>query len=378
MKKEQRNIILTIMLLLSLGLLMIYSSSYIWALYKFNNKYHYLIYQLIFLCVSLIISKFIIKLDLKLIKKHINKLLIIGLIMLALVIIPGIGVIRNGSRSWFSIGPFSFQPIEYIKLILIIYTAKYLEKYHSKINNIKANLLPISLILFLVILLVMLEPDFGSSMIIIMSVVIMIFSSGLKYKYFGYLGLIGLVSITAIIIVAPYRLARIVSFINPWKDELGSGYQIIQSLYAIGPGGIFGHGLFSSIQKNFYLPEPQTDFIFAILCEELGFISAFIVIVLFFFLYLNIFKISAKQNDLFKKFLCFGIGSSLIMQTILNLSVVVGLVPVTGVTLPFFSYGGSSLLITMIMLSIIINISRNWYIFLCIIFTIFKDIFSLL
>lgn len=378
MKKEQRNIILTIMLLLSLGLLMIYSSSYIWALYKFNNKYHYLIYQLIFLCVSLIISKFIIKLDLKLIKKHINKLLIIGLIMLALVIIPGIGVIRNGSRSWFSLGPFSFQPSEYIKLILIIYTAKYLEKYHSKINNIKANLLPISLILFLVILLVMLEPDFGSSMIIIMSVVIMIFSSGLKYKYFGYLGLIGLVSITAIIIVAPYRLARIVSFINPWKDELGSGYQIIQSLYAIGPGGIFGHGLFSSIQKNFYLPEPQTDFIFAILCEELGFISAFIVIVLFFFLYLNIFKISAKQNDLFKKFLCFGIGSSLIMQTILNLSVVVGLVPVTGVTLPFFSYGGSSLLITMIMLSIIINISRNWYIFLCIIFTIFKDIFSLL
>ena len=279
--------------------------------------------------------------------------------MLALVIIPGIGVIRNGSRSWFSLGPFSFQPSEYIKLILIIYTAKYLEKYHSKINNIKANLLPISLIIFLVILLVMLEPDFGSSMIIIMSVVIMIFSSGLKYKYFGYLGIIGLVSITAIIIVAPYRLARIVSFINPWKDELGSGYQIIQSLYAIGPGGIFGHGLFSSIQKNFYLPEPQTDFIFAILCEELGFISAFIVIVLFFFLYLNIFKISAKQNDLFKKFLCFGIGSSLIMQTILNLSVVVGLVPVTGVTLPFFSYGGSSLLITMIMLSIIINISRN-------------------
>ena len=359
MKKEQRNIILTIMLLLSLGLLMIYSSSYIWALYKFNNKYHYLIYQLIFLCVSLIISKFIIKLDLKLIKKHINKLLIIGLIMLALVIIPGIGVIRNGSRSWFSLGPFSFQPSEYIKLILIIYTAKYLEKYHSKINNIKANLLPISLILFLVILLVMLEPDFGSSMIIIMSVVIMIFSSGLKYKYFGYLGIIGLVSITAIIIVAPYRLARIVSFINPWKDELGSGYQIIQSLYAIGPGGIFGHGLFSSIQKNFYLPEPQTDFIFAILCEELGFISAFLVILMFFFLYLNIFKISAKQNDLFKKFLCFGIGSSLIMQTIINLSVVVGLVPVTGVTLPFFSYGGSSLLITMIMLSIIINISRN-------------------
>ena len=338
---------------------MIYSSSYVWSLYKFKSKFHYLIYQMIFLLISLFISKIIINLDINILKKNINKLLLIGFIFLLLVIIPGVGVVRNGSRSWFSVGPFSFQPSEYIKLILIIFTAKYLEKYHHKINKIKTNLLPIIIILALAILLIMLEPDFGSSMIIIMTIISMIFISGLKYKFFGYMGILGLIGITFIIIIAPYRLARIVSYINPWSDPLGSGYQIIQSLYAIGPGGLFGHGLFSSIQKYFYLPEPQTDFIFAILCEELGFITSLFVIILFVILFYNIFKVSAKQSDMFKKFLVFGIGSSLIIQTILNLSVVVGLVPVTGVTLPFFSYGGSSLLMSIVSISIIINIIKD-------------------
>ena len=167
------------------------------------------------------------------------------------------------------------------------------------------------------------------------------------------------IGIVFIIIAAPYRLARIISFINPWNDPLGSGYQIIQSLYAIGPGGLFGHGLFSSRQKYFYLPEPQTDFIFAILCEELGIICALFIIAVFLYLFYNIYVVSIKESNLFKKFLVFGIGSSLIIQTIMNLSVVVGLIPVTGVTLPFFSYGGSSLLTTMIEISLILNISKH-------------------
>ena len=346
-------------ILISFGLVIIYSSSYVWSKYKFSNGYHYVLYQFIFLLISIIISMFIQKIDINIIKKNINKLLLLGIILLILVIIPGIGVIRNGSRSWFSIGPLSMQPSEFIKVILIIFTAKYLEKYHYKINKIKDNLLPLILVLGLVIFLIMLEPDFGSSMIIILTILSMIFISGLKYKFFSYIGIFGLLGIVGIIIVAPYRMARIISFINPWKDPLGSGYQIIQSLYAIGPGGLFGHGFFSSIQKYFYLPEPQTDFIFAIFCEELGFISAALVIILFFILFYNIYKVSVSQNNLFKKFLSFGILSNLVIQTVMNLSVVVGLIPVTGVTLPFFSYGGSSLLITIIEISIIINISNN-------------------
>lgn len=346
-------------ILISFGLVIIYSSSYVWSKYKFSNGYHYVLYQFIFLFISIFISMFIQKIDINIIKKNINKLLLFGTILLILVIIPGIGVIRNGSRSWFSIGPLSMQPSEFIKVILIIFTAKYLEKYHYKINKIKDNLLPLILVLGLVIFLIMLEPDFGSSMIIILTILSMIFISGLKYKFFSYIGIFGLLGIVGIIIVAPYRMARIISFINPWKDPLGSGYQIIQSLYAIGPGGLFGHGFFSSIQKYFYLPEPQTDFIFAIFCEELGFVSAVLVIILFFILFYNIYKVSVSQNNLFKKFLSFGILSNLVIQTVMNLSVVVGLIPVTGVTLPFFSYGGSSLLITIIEISIIINISNN-------------------
>ena len=358
LKNHRLNIIISVGLLILIGLLMIYSSSYVWAEYKFNNKYHYLIYQLFFLIFSIFVSKIIINMDISFIKKNINWFLLIGIILLILVLIPGVGVVRNGSRSWFSLGPMGFQPSELIKIILIIFTSKYLEKYHSRINNLRENLVPLLLILCVVILLIMLEPDFGSSMIIILSILLMLFSSGLKYKFFSYMGIFGIFGISIIIIIAPYRLTRIISFINPWKDPLGSGYQIIQSLYAIGPGGLFGQGLFSSVQKNFYLPEPQTDFIFSILCEELGIITSIFVILLFLFLFYNIYIISVKEKDLFKKFLVFGIGGSLIIQTVMNLSVVVGLVPVTGVTLPFFSYGGSSLLTSLIEISIILNIAK--------------------
>jgi len=359
MNKEGRNILVVSLVLIIIGLITIYSSSYVWANYKFNNKYHYLIYQSIFLVIGLVVLRLTQKVKTIHLKKYINIFLLIGILLLILVVVPGIGVIRNGSRSWFSLGPFSFQPSEIMKIILFIYTAKYLEKYHQKINKVKDTLFPLLLILGLVIVLIMLEPDFGSSMIIILSVLSMIFISGLKYKFFSFIGIIGLILITVIIIFAPYRLARIVSFLNPWSDPLGSGYQIIQSLYAIGPGGLFGQGLFHSRQKNFYLPEPQTDFIFSIFCEELGFIAAVIVIFLFIYLFYNMYKVSAKQSNLFNKFLSFGIFSSLAIQTSMNLCVVVGLVPVTGVTLPFFSYGGSSLLTVLLSIGILLNISNH-------------------
>lgn len=359
MKKDRLSIIFCTLILIFFGILMVYSSSYVWADYKFGNKYHYFIYQLIFLFVSFIILKIVLKFDLNYVKKNINIYLFIGIVLLILVAIPGIGVVRNGSRSWFSIGPVGFQPSELIKILLIIFTAKYLEKYHMKINKIKDNVLPLFILLFIITVLIMLEPDFGSSMIIILTILSMLFISGLKYSFFKILSIIGLVLISIIIIIAPYRLARIVSFINPWKDPLGSGYQIIQSLYAIGPGGLFGHGLFSSRQKFFYLPEPQTDFIFAVLCEELGFITSTFVIIIFIYLFYKIFVISNKNKDIFKKFLGFGIGSSFVIQTLMNLCVVVGLIPVTGVTLPFFSYGGSSLLVSIISIGIILNIAKN-------------------
>lgn len=180
-----------------------------------------------------------------------------------------------------------------------------------------------------------------------------------SFKFFFKIGIVGVVGIIGLIAIAPYRLARILSFLDPWKDPLGSGFQIIQSLYAIGPGGLLGLGFGNSIQKHFYLPEPQTDFIFSIISEEFGFLGVLIVASLFLSIIINGFRIAHESSDLFGKYLAFGIIFQLSFQAILNLCVVVGLIPVTGVTLPFLSYGGSSLLITLCSMGIVLNISRK-------------------
>ena len=292
------------------------------------------------------------------IKKRSNALIFICLTLLVLVLIPGIGKVRNGSRSWFGIGSLGIQPSEFMKIVLIIFTAKYLEKNKKEMKSIKNGVMPILLMTILVFGLIMLEPDLGTGVIITVTIIAMMFVSGVKMNFFVFMGVLGLLGITGLIIIAPYRINRILSFIDPWKDPLGTGFQIIQSLYAIGPGALFGLGLGNSRQKHFYLPEPQTDFIFSIICEELGFIGASIIVLLFAFITFEGFRVARKQNDLFKKYLAFGITFSLAFQSSLNLMVVVGLIPVTGVTLPFLSYGGSSLLISMISIGILLNISK--------------------
>ena len=291
--------------------------------------------------------------------QHATKLLIISIVLLILVIIPGIGVIRNGSRSWFGIGPFGIQPSEFTKLTLIIFTSKYLEKSNKFLKDYKKGVFPILGILLLVFALIMLEPDLGTGVIIVVSIISLLFISGVNMKFFIVLGVLGIIGIVILIIIAPYRMDRITSFINPWSDPLGTGFQIIQSLYAIGPGGLLGQGLFNSRQKHFYLPEPQTDFIFSIISEEFGVLGVVIVIGLFGILLYRCIRISLKCDNKFTKYLSFGLIFQIIFQTILNLSVVIGLIPVTGVTLPFLSYGGSSLLISSASIGIILSISKN-------------------
>ena len=205
----------------------------------------------------------------------------------------------------------------------------------------------------------MLQPDLGTATIMFISIIAILFISGADMKFFIGGGILGILGVVGLIIIAPYRMDRITSFINPWKDPLGTGFQMIQSLYAIGPSGLLGTGYLNSIQKHFYLPEPQTDFIFSIILEEFGILGAIIVVGLFFLLLYRGIKISNKCSDSFGKYLSFGIIFQLIFQAIMNLSVVVGLIPVTGVTLPFLSYGGSSLLISMASIGIVLNISRS-------------------
>lgn len=356
MKKLNILLLIIVTIMALYGIIMIYSASSVWAQYKFNDAFHFAKYQFIFFIISFLCMLIVKKIDYNLYKRHSNKILLLSLILLILVLIPGIGTLRNGSRSWFKIGPFGLQPSEIAKVSLIIFLSKYLEKNQNNLSNIKKSILPVLGIIFLFFGLIMLEPDFGTGMVIVLSLMLILFISGVKLKFFASLGILGILGIAGLIIIAPYRLKRIISFLNPWSDPLGSGYQIIQSLYAIGPASLLGLGFGKSIQKQFYLPEPQTDFIFAIICEEFGIVGAISVIALFISLFYIILKISLKQNNLFAKYLSFGLGMQIILQGTLNLCVVTSLIPVTGVTLPFFSYGGSSLLVSMISIGIILNI----------------------
>lgn len=341
------------------GLVMIYSSSYIWADYKFNDAFRYVKLQGIFLLIGIILMIIISKIDYKIYYKYATSIFIFCLVLLVLVLIPGIGKIRNGSRSWFGIGSLGIQPSEFMKLSLIILTSKYLSNSSKNIKHFFKGILPILIVLGIVFLLIMLQPDFGTGMIIIVSILSLLFISGANMKFFFIAGLVGILGIVVLILIAPYRMDRIISFINPWSDPLGTGFQIIQSLYAIGPGGIFGLGFLNSRQKHFYLPEPQTDFIFSIISEELGIVGILIVSFFFIFILYCGIKIALNAKNLFAKYLTFGMTFQILIQSIMNLMVVVGLIPVTGVTLPFLSYGGSSLLITLCSMGIILNISKN-------------------
>ena len=357
MKKFNISLFISIIVLSLFGLLMVYSSSNVWADYKFSDPFKYVKNQGFFLLLGIIIMYFISKIDYKKYYKYASKIFLICFILIVLVLF--VGTERNGSKSWFGIGSFGIQPSEFMKLAMIIFTSKYLYNNQKDVGNIKKGVIPILGLTLIIFLLIMLQPDFGTGVILVMGVIGLLFVGGVNLKFFFKIGFLALVGIIGLIIAAPYRLKRIMSFLNPWSDPLGSGFQIIQSLYAIGPGGLFGYGLGGSRQKHFYLPEPQTDFIFSIISEEFGFMGVLIVSGLFSFIIYQAIKIALKCEGLFGKYLAFGIIFMLGFQAVLNLSVVIGLIPVTGVTLPFLSYGGSSLLITFASMDIILNKSRH-------------------
>ena len=357
--KFDKILFLAVIILSLFGLLMIYSSSSIWADFKFNDSYHFFKYQIVFFIIGLFIMSIVSNINYRIYYKYSNIILFVSFVLLILVLLPGVGKIRNGSRSWFGLGPLGIQPSEAAKISLIIFTSKYLSLNERYISNFFKGVLPILIIVSIFFGLIMLQPDLGTGLILFLSIIAILFISGVSMKIFMVGGFLGIIGVIILILIAPYRMDRITSFINPWKDPLGTGFQMIQSLYAIGPGGLLGLGIGNSIQKHFYLPEPQTDFIFSIISEELGVMGSIIVVCLFLVILYRSIKISLNTTDVFSKYLSFGIIFQLVFQTIMNLSVVVGLIPVTGVTLPFLSYGGSSLLVSMASIGIILNISRN-------------------
>ena len=359
MKKIDKTLLIAVLLLSIFGLLMIYSSSNIWAEYKFQDSFHYVKYQGIFFVVGLVMMSILSKINYNTYYRYSNLILLFSFLLLILVLIPGIGSIRNGSRSWFGIGSLGIQPSEAAKISLIIFTSKYLSISNDYVKSYFKGIIPILMISLIYFGLIMLQPDLGTGMILMLSILSILFIAGVDWKFFLGGGILGIVGIILLILIAPYRMNRITSFLNPWEDALGTGFQMIQSLYAIGPGGLLGMGYLNSIQKHFYLPEPQTDFIFSIVAEEFGVLGALFVVSLFGIILYRGVKIACNTKDFFGKYLAFGILFQLLLQAMMNLMVVVGLIPVTGVTLPFLSYGGSSLLVSMASIGILLNISRN-------------------
>lgn len=350
-------IVFSTLAILSIGILMVYSASAMISYHKFGDYFYYVKRQLLFASIGIIAMYLIMNVDYWVWKRFAKIGLIVCFVLLILVLTP-LGLVRNGSQSWLGVGAFSIQPSEFIKICMIIFLAKYLSENQKQIVSFRKGLLPSLALIFSAFGMIMLQPDLGTGTVMVGTAVVMIFLAGARILHLSGLAFFGVLGFAGLVAAAPYRIKRITSFLDPWQDPQGTGYQIIQSLYAIGPGGLLGLGLGMSRQKFYYLPEPQTDFIFAILAEELGFIGGVLILLLFAIILWRGIKISLSAPDLYGSLLAAGIVSMIAIQVIINIGVVTGMFPVTGITLPFLSYGGSSLTLMLVAMGILLNISR--------------------
>ncbi len=351
-------IIAPTLLLLTIGVIMVYSASAVLAFREFGDYYYYLKRQLIFAGLGVGAMFMMMNVDYWVWRKYAKIALLVCFFLLAIVLIPGVGVVRGGARSWLGIGSFGIQPSEFMKLGMILFLSKWLSDEQHKITHLTKGLLPPLALMGFAFGLIMLQPDLGSGAVLCGAALLIIYTAGARMLHLGGLAMIGIAGFVGLVLAAPYRLKRITGFLDPWADPLGSGYQIIQSLYAIGPGGLAGLGLGRSLQKFSYLPEPQTDFIFSIISEELGFIGGSLVLMLFLLLVWRGMRVAITAPDSFGSFMAVGITGMIAVQVIINIGVVIGMFPVTGITLPLISAGGSSLTLMLTAIGILLNISR--------------------
>jgi len=346
--------------LLTIGLIMVASSSISVADRNFSNPFYYFQRQLVFIVMGVLAAIVVFKIRLVQWEKSGMALLIFALFLLVLVLIPGVGKTVNGSTRWLPLGIINLQVSELVKLFLVIYVAGYLVRHGDAVRNTLIGFLKPMAMVGLAGLLLLLEPDFGATVVIMGTVLGMTFLAGARFIQFISFVFMFACAAMLLIVTSPYRLQRLTSFANPWEDPFDTGFQLTQSLIAIGTGGWFGTGLGGSVQKLFYLPESHTDFLFAVLSEELGFVGVVIVIALFSILFFRAFKIAAQAEavgNYFAAYMAYGIGIWLSMQAVINMAVNVGLLPTKGLTLPLMSYGGSSLIVCCMAMGLLLRIS---------------------
>jgi len=353
------SVFLIVLALLGIGIVMVYSSSSVQALEDFGDSFHYLKRQAIWALLGIVAMVLCSQINYRMLHRYSRPILLVGLALLALVLIPGAGMSSHGAQRWLGVGSLGVQPSELMKLAIIIYTAAYLADKGEDIRRLVRGLGGLILALGAVFGLIMLQPDLGTAVAIAGTVAVMIIAAGARIGHLFLLGSAGVPLVFWLIFSEEYRRKRFLAFLDPQADPSGSGYHIIQSLYALGSGGLFGAGLGQSRQKFFYLPAQHTDFIFAVIGEELGFCGAALVLGLFFLLAWRGYRVALRAPDAFACYLAVGVTAMVTLQAIINIGAITATLPITGIPLPFLSCGGSSLVFTLAGIGLLLNVSRR-------------------
>ncbi len=346
-------------ILTAVGIVMIYSASAIYAYDKMGDSAYFLKRHLVYVFAGVALGAFVSSMDLENIRKHSKRILIFMLVLMALVLIPHIGTSTGGARRWFRVLGFSLQPSEFLKIALILYLADFLERRRETLADLRHTVMPALVVLGLCCGLVLKQPDLGTTVTLAMVALLMFFAAGFRLRHMATIILAALPALGYAMLAKPYRRKRILAFFHPWDDPRGVGFQIIQSFLALGSGGIFGVGLGRSQQKLFYLPESHTDFIFAIIGEELGFVGTAAITLLFAAFIFSGMVVIFRSKNLYSQLVSLGLVTLIGFEVVINIGVSLGALPTKGLSLPFISYGGSALLANMIALGLLWNISRQ-------------------
>jgi len=357
--RVDRPLLYAVLLLMILGILFVFSASLYFSLRYTGNMYTYAMKQMIFVMVGIVAMMVMASYEYTRLRSWIKPMVWITFVLLLLVFVPGLGSVRGGARRWINLGFFDLNPAEFGKLVVVIYLSHILTKKQHKLQNFTFGILPPLLIVTAMFFIILMQSGFSIATLLLMVALVMFFVGGASMKHLLSVGLLSLPVLVAFVIQVTYRKARILSFLNPWNDPYGRGYHLIQSYRAFARAGWFGRGLGNSTQKLGALPTPHTDFIYAVITEEIGLLLALLLLGVYIFIFLRAFLISRHIKDPFGRMLGYGIASLFGFHVILNIGVTTGLFPPTGVSLPFISYGGSSLVMFSIAMGILLNLSTH-------------------
>ena len=358
--KSDRLLFIATVALVCASLVMVYSSSAVLGLEQYKDRPTlFLFKQATFALLGFALMQVLMRVDYRRYRQPGLIWAVLGMTAFALVVVLFFGPRINGARRWFNIAGIGVQPSEFAKIAVIFFVAAVLERRMDRIDELRYALLPVGVVLGGVVALIMLQPDLGTALSIILIVAAMVFAAGINYRYIVGLMLVALPAAYIVLMSADYRRRRIEVFLDPWKDPLGDGFQVIQSLIAVGTGGVFGRGLMAGVQKLYYLPYPHTDFIYAVIGEELGLIGTTVILACFCIIAWRGLRTALRAPDRFGAFLALGLTAMVVLQAFFNISVVLGLLPTKGIPLPFVSFGGSSLLMSMLGMGILLNVSQH-------------------